>query len=41
VLLLLGAIIAANAVVVLAEEGLHWALPDDSNSYQLFDLLRG
>jgi disulfide bond formation protein DsbB len=41
VLLLLGAIIAANAVAVFAEEGLHWTLPDDPNSYQLFDLLRG
>jgi hypothetical protein len=41
VLLLFGAIIAANAVAVFAEEGLHWTLPDDPNSYQLFDLLRG
>jgi disulfide bond formation protein DsbB len=41
VLLLLGAIIAANAVAVFAEEGLHWTLPDDPNSYRLFDLLRG
>jgi len=40
VVLLLGAIIAANAVAVFAEEGLHWTLPDDPNSYQLFDLLR-
>jgi hypothetical protein len=41
VLLLFGAIIAANAAAVFAEEGLHWTLPDDPNSYQLFDLLRG
>lgn len=41
VLWLLGAIIVANAVTVFTIEGLHWALPDDPNSYRLFDLLRG
>ena len=41
VLLLFGVIIAANAAAVFAEEGLHWTLPDDPNSYRLFDLLRG
>jgi disulfide bond formation protein DsbB len=41
VLWLLGAVIVANAVAVFAEEGLHWTLPDDPNSYRLFDLLRG
>jgi disulfide bond formation protein DsbB len=39
VLVLLGIIIAANAVAVFAEEGLHWTLPDNPTSYQLFDLL--
>lgn len=41
VLWLLGAIIVANAIAVFAEEGLHWTLPDDPDSYRLFDLLRG
>jgi disulfide bond formation protein DsbB len=41
VLWLFGAIIVANAVAVFAEEGLHWTLPDDPDSYRLFDLLRG
>lgn len=41
VLLALGAVIAANAVAVFAEEGLHWTLSDDPNSYRLFELLRG
>lgn len=41
VLLLLGAIIIANAFTVFAIEGLNWTLPDDPNSYQLFDQLRG
>jgi len=41
VLWLLGAIIVANAVIVFAIEGLHWTLPDDPDSYRLFDLLRG
>ena len=41
VLLALGAVIAANAVEVYAEEGLHWTLSDDPNSYRLFELLRG
>ena len=41
VLWLFGTIIAANAVAVFAEEGLHWTLPDDPDSYRLFDLLRG
>jgi disulfide bond formation protein DsbB len=35
------AVIVANAVAVFALEGLHWTLPDDPNSYRLFDLLRG
>jgi disulfide bond formation protein DsbB len=39
VLWLFGAIIVANAVAVFAEEGLHWTLPDDPDSYRLFDLL--
>jgi hypothetical protein len=41
VLWFLGAIILANAVTVFAIEGLHWTLPDDPDSYRLFDLLRG
>jgi len=41
VLWLFGAIIVANSVAVFAEEGLHWTLPDDPDSYRLFDLLRG
>ena len=41
VLWLFGAIIVANAVAVFAEEGLNWTLPDDPDSYRLFDLLRG
>jgi hypothetical protein len=41
VLLALGAVIAANAVAVFAEEELHWTLPDDPNSYRLFELLSG
>jgi disulfide bond formation protein DsbB len=41
VLWLLGAIIVANGIAVFAEEGLHWTLPDDPDSYRLFELLRG
>ena len=41
VLLVFGVVIAANAVVVFAEEGLHWTLPDEQNSYRLFELLGG
>jgi disulfide bond formation protein DsbB len=40
VLLLLGAVILANAAAVFCEEGLHWTLPDDPQRYQLFDDLR-
>lgn len=40
VLWLLGAIIVANGIAVFAEEGLHWTLPDDPDSYRLFELLR-
>ncbi|HEY3144373.1 MAG TPA: disulfide bond formation protein B [Acidimicrobiales bacterium] len=36
VLGLLGAVIAANALVVFAEEGFHWVLPDDPARYELF-----
>jgi disulfide bond formation protein DsbB len=35
--LLLGAIIAANAVAVFVESGLHWYLPDNPTSERLFD----
>jgi hypothetical protein len=39
VLWALGAVIAANALVVFAEEGLHWTLPDDPKRYELlYDL---
>jgi hypothetical protein len=38
---LLAAIILANRVAVFAEEGLHWILPDDPNSYRLFEDLLG
>ena len=41
VLLLLGAIIIANALTVFTIEGLNWTLPDDPDGYQLFDQLRG
>jgi disulfide bond formation protein DsbB len=41
VLWLLAAIILANVAAVFAEEGLHWTLPDDPNSYRLFDDLLG
>jgi disulfide bond formation protein DsbB len=41
VLWLLAAIVLANAVAVFAEEGLHWTLPDDPNSYRLFVDLSG
>src|SRR5262245_26152802 len=34
---LLGAVILANAVAVLFEEGLHWTLPDDPGRYRLLD----
>lgn len=37
VIWLLAAIVLANAVAVFAEEGLHWTLPDDPNSYRLFE----
>jgi disulfide bond formation protein DsbB len=40
VLWLFGAVIVANAVAVFAEEGLHWTLPDNPDSYRLFDLLQ-
>jgi hypothetical protein len=33
--------VAANAVAVFAEEGLHWTLPDDPVGYRLFDLSSG
>lgn len=39
VLVLLGVVIVANAIAVFAEEGLNWTLPDNPDSYQLFDLL--
>lgn len=39
VLWLLGAVIAANAVVVFVEEGFSWVLPDDPERYELlYDL---
>lgn len=41
VLWLLGAVIVANVLAVFALEGLHWTLPDNPDSYRLFDLLRG
>ena len=41
VLWLLAVIVLTNAVAVFAEEGLHWTLPDDPNSYRLFDDLSG
>jgi disulfide bond formation protein DsbB len=41
VLGLFGVVIVGNAVAIFALEGLHWTLPDDSDSYRLFDLLRG
>ena len=41
VLWLLAAIVLANGVAVFAEEGLHWTLPDDPNSYRLFEDLLG
>ena len=37
ILWLLGAVILANAAAVFFEEGLHWALPDDPQSYRLLD----
>jgi hypothetical protein len=37
VLLLFGAIIAANLVAVLLQEGLHWTLPDNPDRYRLLD----
>jgi disulfide bond formation protein DsbB len=39
VLWALGAVIAANAVMVFVEEGLNWTLPDDPQRYELlYDL---
>ncbi|WKV76320.1 disulfide bond formation protein B [Streptomyces sp. PCS3-D2] len=32
----LGAVIAVNLLVVFAEEGYHWFLPDDPNGYRFF-----
>lgn len=37
VLLLFGAIIAANLIAVFLQEGLHWTLPDEPERYQLLD----
>lgn len=37
VLLLFGAIIAANLVAVFFQEGLHWTLPDNPERYRLLD----
>lgn len=39
VLWLFGAVIVANAIAVFALEGLHWTLPDNPDSYRLFELL--
>ena len=41
VLWLLAASVLANGVAVLAEEVVHWTLPDDPNSYRLFEDLLG
>ena len=39
--LLLGVIIAVNAVAVFVESGFHWYLPDNPTSNRLIDELRG
>jgi disulfide bond formation protein DsbB len=40
VLGLLGAVVLANAVSMLAQEGLHWTLPDEPDRYRLLEDLR-
>ena len=40
-MLLLGVIIAVNAVAVFVESGFHWYLPDNPTSNRLIDELRG
>jgi disulfide bond formation protein DsbB len=37
---LLGLVIVGNAASMLAQEGLHWTLPDDPDRYRLFEDLR-
>jgi disulfide bond formation protein DsbB len=37
---LLGAVTLANAAAMLAQEGLHWTLPDDPDRYRLLEDLR-
>ena len=37
VIVLLAAVVLANAITVFLEEGLHWTLPDDPQRYQFFE----